>query len=350
MVLNRSIQSVVALIGLTAGTAAAELPTISQMQNVPTLKREVWGIDQKLTPESQLLSPEDRAARRKLSAFITCLNGVADTIPNLSRPYRDAFRAVSKDPVNGLDHISYNWQYQSKFMLQAQPLGKPPIQECAEGLDAAVTKPPVDEPMDALAKTYAADLRKLEVLAPKVEAYYNGKDFRDDKMAKGREMNAQYEPLLHSLLAEGHEIFVLSRAREAVLVQHRLDAIERLDGKQLRWQANAFMLQARTSLDGLEELVKDKKVTKPAVLALVTPLETRFTEASNYAAAHPEESNDNMNLWAKIADYATELMTAAKQARRDADTPASTGKVSDDTARMAYVFGNIVDYANASKR
>ena len=43
-------------------------------------------------------------------------------------------------------------------------------------------------------------------------------------------------------------------------------------------------------------------------------------------------------------------MTAAKQARRDADTPASTGKISADIGRMSYVFGNIVDCALSSKR
>ena len=181
-------------------------------------------------------------------------------------------------------------------MLQAQPLGKPPIQWCAKGLDAAVAKPPVDGPLDALAKTTDADLRKLEVIAPEVEAYYNSEDFRDGKMAKGREMNAEYEPLLHSLLEQRQEMFGLSRAREAVLMQHRLDAIDRLNGKQLRWQASAFMLQARTTLDGLAELVKDKKMTETAVLVLVTPLETGFTEAPAYAAAHPEESNYDMNL------------------------------------------------------
>ena len=31
-------------------------------------------------------------------------------------------------------------------------------------------------------------------------------------MAKGREMNAEYEPLLHSLLEQRHEVFGLSRA------------------------------------------------------------------------------------------------------------------------------------------
>ena len=344
----------VALIGLAASPAAAQLPALPIPKDMPPpVPSAKAASGQKLTPEAQLLSPEDFAARRKLGAFVTCLNGVTGLIPNLARPYRDAFRAISKDPVNGLERTSYTWMYQSKFLFHGPgTMGHPPTTECADRLDAAAAQPPADEPLDTLATAYAADLHKLDVLAPKVETYYNGKDFRDDGMAQGREMNAEYDPLLQRLLAEGHEMFALTRAREAVLQQRRLDGIERLDGKQLRWQANAFMLQARATLDGLQALVAAKKVTKPAVLALVAPLEARFAETSDYAAAHPEENNDDMNLWGAIADhsYAADLMTAAKQARRDADTPGSTGKVSDDAERMVYCFRNMLDYTNTSKR
>ena len=354
MMMIRRITAAAVLMALAGSPAAAQLPSLPFPKEMPPpVPSAKAAPGQKLTPEAQLLSPEDFAARRKLGAFITCLNGVTGIIPNLARPYRDAFRAVGKDPVNGLDRTSYTWMYQSKFLFHGpETMGHPPTQECADRLTAAVAQPPADEPLDTLSTAYAADLRKLDVLAPKVEAYYNGKDFRDDGMAQGREMNAEYDPLLQRLLAEGHEMFVLTRAQEAVLQQRRLDGIERLDGKQLRWQANAFMVQARTTLDGLQALVAAKKVTKPAVLALVTPLEARFAEASDYAAAHPEENNDDMNLWAKIAghSYAADLMTAAKQARRDADTPGSTGKVSDDAERMAYCFRNMLDYTNSSKR
>ena len=349
MAMLRGVAAVTVLMGLTASPAGAQLPSPKDMP--PPVPTAGAAPGQKLTPDAQLLSPEDFAARRKLGAFVTCLNGVTGLVPNLARPYRDAFRAVNKDPANGLDRTSYTWMYQSKFLFHGPgTMGHPPAQECADRLDAAAAQPPADEPLDTLAAAYAADLRKLEMLAPKVEAYYNGKDFRDDGMARGREMNAEYDPLLQRLLAEGHEMFALTRAREAVLQQHRLDGIERLDGKQLRWQANAFMLQARTTLDSMQALVAAKKVTKPAVLALVTPLEARFAEASDYAAAHPAESNDDMNLWDKIQGDAPDFMTAAKQARRDADTPPNAEKVSNDVERMAYCFRNIVNSANSSRR
>jgi len=261
MMMIRRITAAAVLMALTGSPAAAQLPSLPVPKDMPPpVPSAKAAPGQKLTPEAQLLSPEDFAARRKLGAFITCLNGVTGIIPNLARPYRDAFRAVSKDPANGLDRTSYTWMYQSKFLFHGPAtMGHPPTQECADRLTTAVAQPPADEPLDTLATTYAADLRKLDVLAPKVEAYYNGKDFRDDGMAQGREMNAEYDPLLQRLLVEGHEMFTLTRAREAVLQQRRLDGIERLDGKQLRWQANAFMVQARAALDSLQALVAAKR-------------------------------------------------------------------------------------------
>ena len=342
-----------AALAIATASRAAELPTIPLMQTPPPAKAATRGPNQKLTPDAQLLTPEDLAARRKLSAFVTCLNGVTAILPNLSRPYRDAFRAVSRNLTNGIDSTSYTWMYQSNYLLHGpQTMGHPPLQECADRLAAAVAKPPADEPLDTLGTAYAADLLKLDVLAPKVEAYYNGKDFRDDKMARGRTLNAEYEPLLQRLLDGGRTMFVLARAREDVLQQRRLDSIERMDGKQLRWQANAFLMQSRSALDGLKALIAEKKVTKAAVLALVTPLETRFAEASNYAVAHPDENNEEMTLWAAIAghSYAADFLTAAKQARRDADDPGTIAKVPNDAERMSYNFNNMLDYTNSSKR
>ncbi len=351
MVLIRNSLAALAVIGLTAaGPAPAPTP---DMPGMPDTAPATQSTGPKLTPEAQLLSPEDRAARRKLGAFIRCINDVAGVVPNLVRPYRDAYRAVSKDPVNGIDQTSYTWMYQSKYLLHGPgTIGKAPIDLCADGLTEAVAKPPADAPLDALGTAYATDLRQLDVLAPKVEAYYNQKDYRDDKMAQGRAFDAEYEPLLKRLLDEGRAMFAETHVREAVLQQRRLDAIERMDGKHLRWQANAFMIQARATLDGLKELVRDKKVSKDAVLAVVTPLETRFAEASAYATAHPEESNDGMNLWTKItgSSYATDLVTAAKQARRDADAPGTIARVSDDAGRMLYLFNTMLDFTNSAKR
>ena len=307
----------------------------------------------KLTPESQLLSPEDAAAKRKLQPFIHCLNTVSNDLSNMVRPYREMYAAVNKDPVDGAERSSWNTQYQYSggFMFRENVLTKEnAVVACANALDAAVKSSPVDPPLDAVGQGFSADLRHLDALAPKVEAYFNQKDYRDDKMERGHAFNAEYDPLLRQLLDDTRRMSAEVQERYLAQERHRLDAIERLDGRHMRWEANAFMLQARTSLNELTALSARKALTKDTVLAQTTPLEERFKEAGDYAAAHPEENNDGMDLWTRILDYATSMVTAAKEARRDAVDPHTITRVSDHVGTMRYQFGNLVGQANISHR
>ena len=188
------------------------------------------------------------------------------------------------------------------------------------------------------------------VLAPKVEGYYDDHDFRDDDMAKGRAMNAEYDPLLRQLLADIHATFVEVGARNIVLERRRVDAIEAHDGRHLRWEANAFMLQARTTLGALTALSRGRTFNKDTVLAQVTPLEQRYEEAKAFAAAHPDEDNDDMNLWSHISSYAADFTLAAKEARRDANDRPGLEKLSDHVERMNYYFDNMIGEANVAHR
>jgi len=301
----------------------------------------------KLASEQELLSAEEAALKRKLQPFIKCLNTVSGGLSNMARPYRAMYAAAAKDPANGPGKVFWTAQYEYSGGLLFRP---GVVMACADGLASTATQPPSDEALDLLARTYEADLRKLDVLAPKVEAYYDQKDYRDDEMARGRTLNAEYEPLLQRLLAGSHQMFVEVEKHNTALEQRRVDAIERLEGRRLRWQANAFMLQARTSLDGLNAVVAGKNATKEAVLAQVAPLEERFAELTAYAAAHPEEDNDRMDLWRRIASYAPDLVTAAKEARRDMADKPNTSKLANDVARMRYTFNNIIDNANVAHR
>jgi hypothetical protein len=311
------------------------------------------GAQPKLTSESQLSSPEDAAAKRKLQPFIHCLNTVSNDLSNLVRPYREMYDAVNKDPANGADRSSWNTQYQYSggFMFRGNVMTKEnAVVACADALDAAVKLPPVDASLDAVGQSFGAGLRRLDALALKVEAYFNQKDYRDDRMEHGRAFNAEYDPLLQHLVDDTRRMSAEVQQRYLVQERHRLDAIERLDGRHMRWEANAFLLQARTSLNALTALAARKALTRDAVLAQTTPLEDRFKEASEYAAAHPGENNDDMDLWSRILNYATAMVTAAKEARRDADDPRAASRVPDHIGTMRYQFNNLVGQANIAHR
>lgn len=301
-----------------------------------------------ITPDKDLLSADDLAFKRKLQPFIQCLNTVAHNITLMVRPYHELYAKVSKDPVGASSENVFFWkQYQYTGMLFE---GGASARGCADGLDASTKLPPADETLDKLATAFAADLRHLDALAPKVEGYYDDHNYRDDKMAQGRAMNAEYDQLLQHLLADIHTTFVEVGNRNIVLERRRVDAIEAHDGRHLRWEANAFVLQARSCLRALSALAAGKTFSKDAVLAQATPLEQRYDEAKAYAAAHPEEDNDQMNLWSNISSYAGDFMLAVKEARRDASDRPGLEELSNHVQRMNYEFDNMIGKINISHR
>ncbi len=302
----------------------------------------------KITPDRDLLSAEDLAIRKKLQPFIHCMNNVTHNLALMVRPYHELYAKFSKNPEAATSENVFFWkQYQYSGALFGDGAE---AKTCASGLDASTKLPPADQALDDLAVKFAADLRTLDALAPKVETYYDNHDYRDDKMAHGRAMNAEYDPLLQRLVLETHTMFTEVGNRNIVAEHHRVDAIEAHDGRHLRWEANAFMFQARSTLRAMIAIVASKAVTKDAVLAQVTPLEERYSEAKAYAVAHPEEDNNDMDLWSRISGDRDDFMLAAKEARRDATDKPALQTLSDHVERMNYEFDNMVGSANASQR
>lgn len=216
--------------------------------------------------------------------------------------------------------------------------------KCADGLADVPQLPPADADIEALAARYADNLHKLDEVAPKVEKYYNQQNYKDDAMAAGRTLNTEYEPVLNALAADTRTMFGEVQKRSDGIDERRVDAIAQHDGKRLRWEANAFMLQARTTIHALDRL-QSGKAPKEQVVAAVTPLEARFEEADAYAKAHPEENTDDMNLWKCAYSGAESLVTDAKKVRR----AAAEGKPYD-TEYVRRQYNSLVDNANVCKR
>lgn len=299
------------------------------------------------TPESELLSPDDAALRRKLQPFVRCLNTVGNEMPRLAQAYQQAFAILNKNPRQEVGTLTYGFQqFYSGGMLFARNAPA----ECAAGLEKASAMPPADPDLDALATRYTAGPHQMDIVAPKVETYYKEKNYQDDKMAAGRTMNTEYGPLLKQILADTHQMFIEVQKRTDIIDERRLESIAQHDGKHGRWEANAFMVQARVTIRTLDKLVADKALNKDQVLAAVTPLEARYEEADTYFKAHPEENTDDMNLWDKAASPGQDFVTASKQVRRDA----ADGKPADFTGAdiewARHQYDGLVGSANISKR
>ena len=325
----------VVLVGLAM--AACRLGTVHAQTAAPQHK----------TPESELLSPDDVAMRRKLQPFVHCLNTIGNEMPRLAQAYSQAFAVLNRNPRQEVGALTYGFQ---QFYTGGVLFAKEAPDECAAGLVKASAMQPAYSDLDTLATRYAAELRQMDVIAPKVETYYKEKNYQDDKMAAGRTMNAEYAPLLKQIVADTHQVFAEVQKRTDVIDERRVEAIAQHDGKHGRWEANAFMVQARVTIRTLDKLLADKALNKDQVLAAVTPLEARYEEADAYFKAHPEENTDEMNLWDKVASSGQDFVTATKQVRRDA----ADGKPADFTGAdiewARHQYDGLVASGNISKR
>ena len=323
---------------LSAGAALAGCwASLARGQPAPPVK----------TPESVLLSPDDQALRRKLQPFVHCLNTVAGELPYLARTYRHAFAVQNKNPHESEVYVDYSFaaQYSGGFLFRGDALAK-----CTDGLSKVAGMPPPDPDLEALASRYPTDLQRLGAVAPKVETYYKEKNYRDDNMAAGRAMNVEYEQVLKQVLADTHLMFAEVDKRNDIIDEHRVDAIAQHDGKHGRWEANAFMLQARVTMRTLDRLVADKTLGRDQVAAAVRPLEARYEEAKAYFDAHPEENTEDMTLWKEVSADAPDVVTDAKEVRRDA----ADGNPADEIVRkvdsMRNEYNRAINDANSSKR
>ncbi len=312
---------------VVAGVSTAIcLAGLAQAQQTPALHK---------TPESELLSPADAALRHKLHPFVHCLNLLGNEMSTLARAYRQAFVLLNRNPSQEVGSLDYGFQ---QFYGGGVLFAKTAPDECAAGLGTVQAMPPADPVLDALATRYAAELHAMDVIAPKVETYYQEKNYQDDKMAAGRTMNAQYQPLLKQVLADTHQMFGEVQTRTDEIDGRRVEAIAQHDGKRGRWEANAFVMQARVTIRTLDRLAADKALSKDPLVAAIMPLEARYDEAAAYFKAHPEENTDDMNLWDKVASSGQDFVTAAKQVRRDAAAgkPADFTGADIDAARHEY--------------
>ncbi len=116
----------------------------------------------------------------------------------------------------------------------------------------ASLQPAIPE-MDQAAADMAATLKVLHPLIIEALGYYDRKDYKDDQMAKGKEMHV---PLTAAFLAfmEAHDrLSALEEQLSDGLDSQLLAKIERDFGKHLQWQVMNVMMHARPTLDFLPD-------------------------------------------------------------------------------------------------
>lgn len=117
--------------------------------------------------------------------------------------------------------------------------------------EAAAGREPAMSELDAAVKAFIAANNTISPLLNQAAGYYQRKDYLADKMTQGRELHAKLLPAIDAYEAARARLEVTFRIEKDKADQQRLDAIEKQEGRQAKWQRTNVMWKIRRVMDVL---------------------------------------------------------------------------------------------------
>ncbi len=297
------------------------------------------------------LSQADQQLEAKLQPYVRCINGVERELDALRSRYRNELEYVrlvlaGKPPMMSPNITGL------RLTLDGYSGGTDRGGECAAGLEQAAAQAPAIPELDQAGQDYARALRAMLPVFPEAQRYYEQKDWKDDRFAKGTALDAKLRPAFADSERAGAAIRAALRGQENGLRTRQLAAVEARDGRTARWQGLNFMLRARELENEAGRQAASGSFSAKALQLGIEQLSAAWDEANSYAAAHPDEmarsGGQQRPIWARISQPASSYLASAKELRRavEADQRKS------DTLRSAYNsmvrdFNTVVDAFNA---
>jgi hypothetical protein len=264
------------------------------------------------------LSSHDQQMRTKLEPLIKCLNG------QLSR-YEDEL-ASYHTKVAYLEHRSPSTM--TSFMTDLSPTFGDnsgdkghATNECADQLDKGASLSPSVPDLDANAKTIADQLRKMIGPGLEMDEYVDEKKYLDDKFAKGQQYDATLSPLLASVTTLTEKLRSEIERENSTVRQDELEAIEKHEGRDLRWQTQNCMIAARALDENVLQLARSHSLSPGGVQAAMQPLQAAVDGANAFLQAHPELKEQNRDgqqpLWFSVNTPLVTELSVTRELRQD---------------------------------
>jgi hypothetical protein len=247
-----------------------------------------------------------------LQPYIRCLN-VVDTALRINYDqYRSNYDLLVVGNESGVAGLA-------QFKIQVYEEDNAFTKECADSLDAAIKMSPENAVLDDSGAVYAKTLRDLIPLMNEADLYYySQKDYLDDGMAKGKELDGQMAPMFDALFQASSAISDEIDTQSRFLRQKELEAMEAEHGRDFDWQLANVMMEARDLVDGLDAFGQSGTLTEAKAKELEGDLQKAFDEAVSYAAENPDVTTSlgRKPLWFDMESYIANILGDMKDLRR----------------------------------
>lgn len=251
------------------------------------------------TPAAQIseLSEEQlQAWTEKLNGYTKLLNGSLRAASSWSR-YR-SWVNVKTGPT-GKERIIYGLY--SVNMSLAQDALK-------AGREALQNEPRLAA-LDAAAQRYADSFEALVPIVNEAEGYYSRKDYKDDKMAKGKELHAKLVPLFTAFSKDRETVEQEMKAVKTAVDMKQLTFIEQREGKSYAWHKRRVMMTAAEAADVLSENGPDQLARLDKA---IPPFAAAVKDFDDYLASPDAKKGGSLDSFPRsflgnLRDYRDEL-------------------------------------------
>jgi hypothetical protein len=273
----------------------------------------------------------DEQMQDKLDAYIICLNTLSSPVHATRARY---FSWV--DPKKG---VTGN----EKVVLGLFDLPNESAQKCTAGLTKARTMPPKDPKLEAAGDEFAKTVTELDGLIDEVFTYYENKNFKDDKFAKGKAMHPRLMAAFAAFSKADNNMHATLDGITKPLAQRALARIEREEGKKFRFHRKHVLLSARELVEAGDPIGEDDNIDFALYNASFVEFDKALTDLQGFGLLHKKDLEAQTNpTWPLASSNFDQFARAAEDYRkksreylrclRDAPPKAKTpnGKVDPD--------------------
>lgn len=289
-------------------------------------------------PTAQAKPPEgaddpDDVLQDKVNEYIRCQNATSSGAWAAYRRYRTS---IPKTGPTGRETFAYTGTL---------PKGSAAV--CTTNIAKGKTMPPSDPKLEAAGEVYTKAIVEFDGLMNELYPYFENKDFRDDKWAKGKSLHPKVLAAFGEFSKADTALHETLAGITKPLSQRTLARIEKEDGKRFYWHRLNTLNNAREVLEATNPPQEDDDIDVTLYTSALTDFEAALDGLTGYGDGHKAELNDQKKAknwplassnYDRFVKEAAEFRKASKNFFRCVrDAPANTkrpnGKVDVEKIR-----------------
>jgi hypothetical protein len=255
-------------------------------------------------PEITSEEGKDAELSTKLGEYLDCMNGTSKRVVQSRNRYLSWVKDEKLGPT-GKERNIYGL-----YDINATT--------CYPSLDRAKTLPPSLPEVESAAAEYKKALDELDPVVKRAADYYDQKDYKDDKMAKGKAMHpelmngfAKFEQV-----SKGFEDRVVALNDEVNARQFA--RLEKDPSRRLQYLSQKTQIEGK-SLVKLSSVFELKELDLQKYDVALQTYERAISELEAYISAHKAEADKATGLSSYVSDSKTFLKSAKELLRRKRD-------------------------------